>query len=721
MVDCSNISTVLDQRNQLAFFHRPPPRYQPASPYFKYTKQQLDMRRKAEILKYNASQQNTKTNNLSKKELYALLARGGGNRYSNSQIQQMLNGPTCPADVTKPTPTSFSDVPGPPMNLHMDPTVPLYHYVNESILNSSYSSLPDTDTTPFRLETLNELEYFYQTGPAYVQNDPVTVYYKPNTTGSTAINTAVNQVNYMKVTKPIGKIVTSKHMPTGVHNFSLSVPLGIWLMASRGQGILDLSVCPETDSDTMNEVNDPSHNIHIDPVSGTTLDYLNACYSKLPGIFDPSGFMTLHIMTAADYLTNNVGSINIKGTPTIEVKYSGQNVTPLSTPVLYSSQSATDAVFSDVSFNPYYFDTVEFYGVQYAGNLFVDNLKLQVQPEQVYDLFVTMYYYYDYQISTQFDFFQSGIFVNLDPLNLNVADGMEFSSIIPFPYLPGSFETYVPDSIVAATSPYITNAIFGAVNGTQITLINITGNFDFYRIIRTNLATNDMYTFYSLTASTFLDKNLSPDTSYSYTLIPQFNHMLGSIYPVGTQMTHNIFLDGTSIVFTDITMTSITISNIVGNFTNYTMDSSCVIGGVTFQRTLTVKHTGSTFVDTGLVPGATYSYTVTPYSFDTPGFPFYIGSATTYAPLITSARFGPIQGNSVSLVDISGYYDVFSVIRDGPNPKAYLDLLGNSFTDIGNGLQSGQLFYYSIVPTILDYNGNKLDGPKYYMPSVVKL
>jgi len=151
------------------------------------------------------------------------------------------------------------------------------------------------------------------------------------------------------------------------------------------------------------------------------------------------------------------------------------------------------------------------------------------------------------------------------------------------------------------------------------------------------------------------------------------------------------------------------------------MDSSCVIGGVTFQRTLTVRHTGSTFVDTGLVPGATYSYTVTPYSFDTPGFPFYIGSATTYAPLITSARFGPIQGNSVSIVDISGYYDVFSVIRDGPNPKAYLDLLGNSFTDIGNGLQSGQLFYYSIVPTILDYNGNKLDGPKYYMPSVVKL
>lgn len=80
-----------------------------------YSQQQLDMRRKAEILKYKRPTQN----NVSKNK-YSHLAK-----QSNKQVNRLV----CNTNIN--VPTSSSNVPGPVIYLKEDPSVPLYKYISE--------------------------------------------------------------------------------------------------------------------------------------------------------------------------------------------------------------------------------------------------------------------------------------------------------------------------------------------------------------------------------------------------------------------------------------------------------------------------------------------------------------------------------------------------------------------------------------------------------------
>jgi hypothetical protein len=177
------------QRKKQLLFNFPINRYNPVSPYVGHiTSAQLDMRRKAEILQYNASKSNTKTNNYTKAEKWSLLINGKNqkNTYNNIKISQVQYEPSniggdvysddivinnqdkyslipvytdiivkypdtyttstdingnithniihgiingCNTDMI-PVPTTSSDVPGPPINLIRDVTIPLYNYNN---------------------------------------------------------------------------------------------------------------------------------------------------------------------------------------------------------------------------------------------------------------------------------------------------------------------------------------------------------------------------------------------------------------------------------------------------------------------------------------------------------------------------------------------------------------------------------------------------------------
>ena len=109
------------QRSQFFFFEGgAKSRFTPTCPYIKdssgnliYTPRDLDMRRKAEILKYIKPQ----NGNVSKNK-YAQLA---------TATKKNKNKVICPNDNT-PKPTSSSDVPGKIINLHENPNVPLYNY-----------------------------------------------------------------------------------------------------------------------------------------------------------------------------------------------------------------------------------------------------------------------------------------------------------------------------------------------------------------------------------------------------------------------------------------------------------------------------------------------------------------------------------------------------------------------------------------------------------------
>jgi hypothetical protein len=97
------------------------------------------MRRKAEILKYSSARMSTQTNSMTKKQKFAGLVKGS----IPSQTTQCY-------DITKRTPTSACDVPGPVMYLYNDPQIPLYNYTTG---NRSYAFVSPNPTEKWRAIT----------------------------------------------------------------------------------------------------------------------------------------------------------------------------------------------------------------------------------------------------------------------------------------------------------------------------------------------------------------------------------------------------------------------------------------------------------------------------------------------------------------------------------------------------------------------------------------
>jgi hypothetical protein len=149
---CSNTAYLnsVEQKSRFQLFNIPANRYDnlASNPYIQinpntglpYTKFDLDMRRKAEVLKYNSNRVSTQTNNLTKAQIYAQAIKGSYQQRTYSQEfikQNTINGvlQICPPGVIITTPSSASDVPG-NLLLYDDPTIPLYNYVNDSTTTS---------------------------------------------------------------------------------------------------------------------------------------------------------------------------------------------------------------------------------------------------------------------------------------------------------------------------------------------------------------------------------------------------------------------------------------------------------------------------------------------------------------------------------------------------------------------------------------------------------
>jgi hypothetical protein len=176
-------------------FNIPPFRYTPISPYNgTVTKFDLDMRRKAEILKYNKNS----NGKLTKKLSWAQTVAGSLQRrtYSQSTVQTIVDGGIC-EDVTKrPMPTTASGVPGPVMNLYYDPSINLYNYItNPNVYaTENYEEtdmwLTKSDTDILSLSptvfTLNIRKPIDKTVYKYSFEVPVALYIS----GSTAIDSS---------------------------------------------------------------------------------------------------------------------------------------------------------------------------------------------------------------------------------------------------------------------------------------------------------------------------------------------------------------------------------------------------------------------------------------------------------------------------------------------------------------------------------------------------
>jgi hypothetical protein len=135
----ASLDTICNQRKKQMLFTVAPPRIDilETSPYLQgYTQSQLDMRRKVEILKYAGNKQNTKSNALTKKELYSQTIRGR----NRIELNTVVNNVVCPTDEIIYTPTSSSGIPGPVTYLYFDNNVPLYKYMK----NTESAGITDT-------------------------------------------------------------------------------------------------------------------------------------------------------------------------------------------------------------------------------------------------------------------------------------------------------------------------------------------------------------------------------------------------------------------------------------------------------------------------------------------------------------------------------------------------------------------------------------------------
>lgn len=627
----------------------------------------------------------------------------------------------CLQDITKPTWTSACDVPGPLMKLYMDPTVPLYGLNSQPAISGqgnagSGEGVQIDGGVKFRFYTENELEYVFK---------EVEVSSQPDTVNDTIL--------FQTRSSRIGQIVTTDRTESSLYNFEFSIPIGIWFYGSTGLGVLNTQTCPTLATDEL----DLSYNPHLVDVSNSKgetvqvkVEYDNTCYQdkdisdvfRFPGAFLPEDTIRMHIISE---------NTNINGSRVnpfdLSVTYSGVKI-PV-TPTFEQS-------FNDVTFSAYEIEPGHFYGVQYVGNMIVRDLSCQVQPQQVFNLDMTMKYTYNTNVSNLFDYFKTGIFVNLSQENQYAADGMTFTSPPRFPFIESTFTNYTPGSIIPKRTPSlaIKSIQFGNIGPTFVNIRNIVGNYDSYTVHRISLVgpTHDISSnFQNLTESIFYDSGLTPDTSYTYFMTPVFNNMNGSLYQIGTIRTPKLtFIVDDPIV----TATGICFPNIRGNFSSYTVQkdvSAVTMVNVGMQivskkinvTTITGHLTMPSYTTTELIsPGLTYQYTFTPYSFNTKGKaldPFLI---LTPNPVITHAAFGIISYNSVEIKDISGVFDSYCVVRDGiPSRAALINKPANnakitSYVDVGNGLIPGNSYKYSIIPT---FDKLKVDGIRYYLPNSV--
>jgi len=149
----TSICSILQQK-QLT--NIPPSRIEVLSPYetTDYSRFDLDMRRKAQILKYD--QLNTQVNNVSKKEKWSRVVNGRNPSLTNVVVDSQNNLILACPNTNGPLrmPLSASNVPPDPNvpYLYSDETVPLYNYINPNLTRSYGIQNPegineDFDTT----------------------------------------------------------------------------------------------------------------------------------------------------------------------------------------------------------------------------------------------------------------------------------------------------------------------------------------------------------------------------------------------------------------------------------------------------------------------------------------------------------------------------------------------------------------------------------------------
>lgn len=172
-------------------------------------------------------------------------------------------------------------------------------------------------------------------------------------------------------------------------------------------------------------------------------------------------------------------------------------------------------------------------------------------------------------------------------------------------------ETNTP-APTAPTAGQINSATYGTVTSNSIT-INITGTYDTFNIIRTNLLTNAIVNVNGQTGTTYVDNTVFPNYDYSYSIIPINKGVTGQTFSL---------TDTWTLVSVTTSPPTISSGSVRINWSGYystiavIRTSTIPIGfpsgaHINFSTSSSQQSNVNGYVtDTGLTNGTTYTYTI---------------------------------------------------------------------------------------------------------------
>ena len=333
-----NLTNICAQRRQQMLFNIPPSRNElQQSPYIAtstqraYTQQELNMRRKTEILKYSSNVVSTQTNLLTRKEKWAKISNA---RYNGSIL-------FCPLDDRIPTLTSGCDVPGPITILVNDPTVPLYNFASKT---NSYGILNGNNTVNWTT--------LFNSNVTISENAQSTIsslYIKNNE------NLSLRKFN---IKTPFCVYITGTNIPssTGPFNVTITITTINTIVYYSGSQVITINGIPTYSYSTQQT---PITLTLKPPSNTTTFNYSAFVYSgilnlnniNLPTengfIYDIKAEFLSAITTANSNITNNTTVVlytNLSSAFNERIK---QNINPISGTALASNCTINSGISID--------------------------------------------------------------------------------------------------------------------------------------------------------------------------------------------------------------------------------------------------------------------------------------------------------------------------------------------------------------------------------------
>ncbi len=317
MTTPSDISILCNQRTTWLNNRTPQVRFELISPYdgTNYTQKQLNMRRKAEILKYSGPRSANQSNKLTKKLNLAYALTGRLGKISANQIDACGNYFNCADQQGKPTPTTNSDIPGPMELIYLDDTVPLYNYLtgnraypSDRIIESEFWSVEanadrlipyNTETSIFALHIKDHIDSASYT---YSFGTPIAICCSGNiiNNGFAKPNPVTVRVNYLEVKVLFsGTVVATKVLVPAISDlvFDVSGFVGQFV-ATQYMGYLNVS--------GLNLITSPGYHYDVQILARYTISGQGISYFS-----SVSAYAFANVST----LNNTVTNCRIRSTP----------------------------------------------------------------------------------------------------------------------------------------------------------------------------------------------------------------------------------------------------------------------------------------------------------------------------------------------------------------------------------------------------------------------